>query len=162
MTIGQETVGQIGRGYMVLLGIEDVDTEQDADYICDKIIGLRVFEDDQGKMNLGILDVNGAILLISQFTLYGDARHGRRPSFIKAARPEQAIPPLRIRHPAAVPVRAGGDRPLWGGNAGRFGERWAGDHPIGKQTAVLTLPYGGARRDNLILHRKEMTHDHTY
>ena len=92
VTIGQETVGQIGRGYMVLLGIEDVDTEQDADYICDKIIGLRVFEDDQGKMNRGILDVNGAILLISQFTLYGDARHGRRPSFIKAARPEQAIP----------------------------------------------------------------------
>lgn len=92
VTIGQETVGRIGRGYMVLLGIEDVDTEQDADYICDKIIGLRVFEDDQGKMNLGILDVNGAILLISQFTLYGDARHGRRPSFIKAARPEQAIP----------------------------------------------------------------------
>lgn len=85
VTIGQETVGQIGRGYMVLLGIEDVDTEQDADYICDKIIGLRVFEDDHGKMNLGILDVNGAILLISQFTLYGDARHGRRPSFIKAA-----------------------------------------------------------------------------
>lgn len=92
MTIGQETVGQIGQGYMVLLGIEDVDTEQDADYICDKIIGLRVFEDDQGKMNRCILDVNGAILLISQFTLYGDARHGRRPSFIKAARPEQAIP----------------------------------------------------------------------
>lgn len=91
VTIGQETVGRIGRGYMVLLGIEDVDTEQDADYICDKIISLRVFEDDQGKMNLGILDVNGAILLISQFTLYGDARHGRRPSFIKAARPEQAI-----------------------------------------------------------------------
>ena len=92
VTIGRDTVGQIGRGYMVLLGIEDVDTEQDADYICDKIIGLRVFEDDQGKMNRGILDVNGAILLISQFTLYGDARHGRRPSFIKAARPEQAIP----------------------------------------------------------------------
>ena len=109
MTIGQETVGQIGRGYMVLLGIEDVDTEQDADYICDKIIGLRVFEDDQGKMNRGILDVNGAILLISQFTLYGDARHGRRPSFIKAARPEQAIP-LYVEIPRgfyAVPVETG-------------------------------------------------------
>ena len=63
VTIGQETVGQIGRGYMVLLGIEDVDTEQDADYICDKIIGLRVFEDDQGKMNLGILDVNIWVIL---------------------------------------------------------------------------------------------------
>lgn len=110
MIIGQETVGQIGRGYMVLLGIEDVDTEQDADYICDKIIGLRVFEDDQGKMNLGILDVNGAILLISQFTLYGDARHGRRPSFIKAARPEQAIPLYEYairRLSQSVPVETG-------------------------------------------------------
>ena len=93
-----------------LLGIEDVDTEQDADYICDKIIGLRVFEDDQGKMNLGILDVNGAILLISQFTLYGDARHGRRPSFIKAARPEQAIPLYEYairRLSQSVPVETG-------------------------------------------------------
>jgi len=95
---------------MVLLGIEDVDTEQDADYICDKIIGLRVFEDDQGKMNRGILDVNGAILLISQFTLYGDARHGRRPSFIKAARPEQAIPLYEYairRLSQSVPVETG-------------------------------------------------------
>ena len=110
MTIGRDTVGQIGRGYMVLLGIEDVDTEQDADYICDKIIGLRVFEDDQGKMNRGILDVNGAILLISQFTLYGDARHGRRPSFIKAARPEQAIPHYEYairRLSQSVPVETG-------------------------------------------------------
>ena len=110
VTIGQETVGQIGRGYMVLLGIEDVDTEQDADYICDKIIGLRVFEDDQGKMNLGILDVNGAILLISQFTLYGDARHGRRPRFIKASRPEQAIPLYEYairRLSQSVPVETG-------------------------------------------------------
>ena len=101
MTIGRDTV---------LLGIEDVDTEQDADYICDKIIGLRVFEDDQGKMNLGILDVNGAILLISQFTLYGDARHGRRPSFIKAARPEQAIPLYEYairRLSQSVPVETG-------------------------------------------------------
>lgn len=110
VAIGQETVGQIGQGYLVLLGIEDVDTEQDADYICDKIIGLRVFEDDQGKMNRGILDVKGAILLISQFTLYGDARHGRRPSFIKAARPEQAIPlyEYAIRRLAqSVPVETG-------------------------------------------------------
>lgn len=110
VTIGRDTAGQIGRGYMVLLGIEDVDTEQDADYICDKIIGLRVFEDDQGKMNRGILDVNGAILLISQFTLYGDARHGRRPSFIKAARPEQAIPLYEYairRLSQSVPVETG-------------------------------------------------------
>lgn len=69
-------------------------------------------------MNLGILDVNGAILLISQFTLYGDARHGRRPSFIKAARPEQAIPLYEYAIRRLSQSRAGGDRPLWGGNAG--------------------------------------------
>lgn len=90
--IDGEVKGSIGRGYMVLLGIEDIDEDADLEYICDKITGLRVFEDEQGKMNLSIEDVSGSILLISQFTLYGDARKGRRPSFIKAARPEKAIP----------------------------------------------------------------------
>ena len=78
--------GSIGRGFMVLLGVEDLD------YICEKLTGLRVFEDSEGKMNLSITDIGGEILLISQFTLFGDARKGRRPSFIKAARPEKAIP----------------------------------------------------------------------
>lgn len=87
-----EVRGQIGRGFMALLGVEDTDEAADLDYICEKIIGLRVFEDEAGKMNLSITDVGGSILLISQFTLYGDARHGRRPSFIKAARPQKAIP----------------------------------------------------------------------
>lgn len=92
VTIDGALKGSIGKGYMVLLGIEDVDEQEDLDYICDKLIGLRVFEDAEGKMNLDIRDAGGEILLISQFTLYGDARKGRRPSFIKAARPDKAIP----------------------------------------------------------------------
>ena len=82
-------VGEIGIGYLVLLGIEENDTEKDLDYICEKLLGLRVFEDEAGKMNRSILDAGGSILLVSQFTLYGDARKGRRPSFIRAARPER-------------------------------------------------------------------------
>ena len=85
-------VGKIGIGYLVLLGIEENDTEKDLDYICEKLLGLRVFEDEAGKMNRSILDAGGSILLVSQFTLYGDARKGRRPSFIRAARPEKAVP----------------------------------------------------------------------
>ena len=81
--------GSIGRGFMVLLGVEDIDEQADLDYICEKLTGLRVFEDSEGKMNLSITDIGGEILLIS---LFGDARKGRRPSFIKAARPEKAIP----------------------------------------------------------------------
>ena len=85
-------VGSIGPGFMVLCGVEDGDTQDDLRYCVDKTVNLRIFEDDAGKMNRSILDVGGAILAISQFTLHGDARHGRRPSFIRAARPEQAVP----------------------------------------------------------------------
>lgn len=92
VSIEGSPVGAIGEGYMVLLGIEEKDTQKDLDYICEKLLGLRVFEDEAGKMNRSILDAGGSILLISQFTLYGDARKGRRPSFIRAARPETAIP----------------------------------------------------------------------
>lgn len=92
VTINGKVRGSIGKGYMVLLGVEDIDEKEDLDYICDKLIGLRVFEDAEGKMNLDIRDIGGEILLISQFTLYGDARKGRRPGFIKAARPDKAIP----------------------------------------------------------------------
>lgn len=84
--------GSIQKGFLVLLGVEEDDIEKDLDYILEKLVGLRIFEDAAGKMNLSILDVDGAILLVSQFTLLGDARHGRRPSFIRAARPEKAIP----------------------------------------------------------------------
>ena len=82
----------IGKGFMILLGVHESDTEQEARLLVRKITGLRVFEDENGKMNLPLEAVNGEILLISQFTLYGDCSHGNRPSFIQAARPEKAIP----------------------------------------------------------------------
>jgi D-tyrosyl-tRNA(Tyr) deacylase len=84
--------GSIGHGLLVFLGIEEPDTAEVVKYICDKVANLRIFEDEEGKMNRSVLDAGGAVLLVSQFTLYGDARHGRRPSFSKAARPETAIP----------------------------------------------------------------------
>ena len=87
-----EELGRVGRGYMVLCGVEDGDTMEDVKYCVEKTVGLRVFEDDAGKMNRSIMDAGGAVLAISQFTLHGDVRHGRRPSFIRAARPETAVP----------------------------------------------------------------------
>ena len=90
VTVDGRVTGSIDRGYMVLLGVEDGDGQADMDYICQKLVGLRVFEDAEGKMNLSIRDVGGDILMVSQFTLLGDARKGRRPSFIAAARPEEA------------------------------------------------------------------------
>lgn len=92
VTVAGEITGEIGRGYMVLVGAEEGDTEADVNYCAGKICGLRVFEDDEEKMNLGVADVGGGVLLVSQFTLLADARHGRRPSFIRAARPEVAEP----------------------------------------------------------------------
>lgn len=90
VSVDQRITGAIQKGFVALIGVEEEDGEQDAQYLADKIIGLRVFEDEDGKMNLSILDVGGEILAISQFTLLGDARKGKRPSFIKAARPEKA------------------------------------------------------------------------
>lgn len=86
---GVET-GRIGKGMMVLIGVCAEDTEKDVKYMADKVPNLRIFEDENGKMNLSLKDVGGAMLAVSQFTLYGDARGGRRPSFIAAARPEAA------------------------------------------------------------------------
>ena len=86
------TVGQIGKGFMLLVGVTDTDTTEQADVLAKKIAQLRVFEDAEGKMNLAIGEVGGAILSISQFTLYADCRKGNRPSFIRAARPETAAP----------------------------------------------------------------------
>ena len=85
-------VGSIGPGFMVLCSVEDGDTAEDVRYCIDKTVNLRIFEDEAGKMNRSILDAGGEILAISQFTLHGDVRHGRRPSFIRAARPETAVP----------------------------------------------------------------------
>jgi D-tyrosyl-tRNA(Tyr) deacylase len=90
VAIGGEIVGQIGLGLVVLVGVGQSDTESDSTYLAEKIAALRIFEDNQGKMNLSVSEVGGAVLAISQFTLYGDTRGGRRPSFIAAARPEQA------------------------------------------------------------------------
>jgi len=92
VTVGGEVVGQIGPGYVVLLGVAREDDEAAADYLAEKVAGLRVFEDENGKMNRSIQEVGGSILAVSQFTLYGDVRRGRRPGFDRAARPEQAEP----------------------------------------------------------------------
>ena len=86
------TVGAIERGFLVLLGVTHADGRAEAEWLARKVAGLRILEDDAGKMNLGLSDVGGAVLVVSQFTLYGDARKGRRPSFTYAARPEQAEP----------------------------------------------------------------------
>lgn len=90
VTVENQVTGSIGNGFVVLLGVEDTDTEKDAEYLADKIVGLRVFEDEEDKMNLSLQDVGGEMLVISQFTLLADARKGRRPNFVKAARPEMA------------------------------------------------------------------------
>lgn len=90
--IDGKTVGQIGKGFLLLVGVTDGDTEVQADLLAKKVAQMRVFEDAEGKMNLGLKDVDGAILSISQFTLYADCKKGNRPSFIRAARPEIAEP----------------------------------------------------------------------
>jgi D-tyrosyl-tRNA(Tyr) deacylase len=85
-----ETVGEIGKGLVVLLGIGLDDNQQDVEYLVEKIVNLRIFEDDEGKLNKSLLDISGELMVISQFTLYGDCRKGRRPSFIQAASPDKA------------------------------------------------------------------------
>lgn len=86
-----EVTGAIESGLMVLLGVEEGDEARDAEYMAEKITGLRIFEDSEGKMNRSVMDVGGDILAVSQFTLFGDCRKGKRPSFIQAARPEAAV-----------------------------------------------------------------------
>ncbi len=90
VVVDGETVGEIGRGLLVLLGVAASDGDDDLRWLVDKVVGLRIFEDAEGKMNLALADVGGALLVVSQFTLLGDCRKGRRPSFIAAAPPEQA------------------------------------------------------------------------
>jgi D-aminoacyl-tRNA deacylase len=92
VVVGEEVVGEIGHGLLVLLGVHVSDTAEQARWLADKVIGLRIFRDDAENMNLSLQGVAGSCLIVSQFTLYGDCRKGRRPSFIDAARPETAIP----------------------------------------------------------------------
>jgi D-tyrosyl-tRNA(Tyr) deacylase len=88
--VAGQTVGSIGPGFLILLGVTQSDQHQDADYLADKVVQLRIFADESGRMNRSLLEVQGALLVVSQFTLYGDCRKGRRPSFDQAAPPEQA------------------------------------------------------------------------
>jgi D-tyrosyl-tRNA(Tyr) deacylase len=104
-TVDGETIGQIGRGLVVLLGVGTSDGPDEVNWLAEKIVGLRIFEDDAGKMNRSLADVGGAMLVVSQFTLYGDARRGRRPSFTDAAPPELAE---RLYLEFVAKVRAGG------------------------------------------------------
>lgn len=90
--IDQQVAGEIGVGLLVLLGVTQADTVEQARWLADKVVGLRIFNDAEGKMNRGVAEVGGGVLIVSQFTLYGDCRKGRRPSFIDAAPPEIAIP----------------------------------------------------------------------
>lgn len=92
VNIEGEVVGQIGTGLLLLVGIEEDDTKNDADWLVQKVIGMRIFSDEQGKINHSVQDIEGQFLVVSQFTLHASTKKGNRPSFIKAARPEQAIP----------------------------------------------------------------------
>ncbi len=90
VTVDQQCIGEIGKGFLILLGVSDTDTEETADKMVKKVLAARIFEDENGKTNLSLADVNGELLVISQFTLYADYRKGNRPSFIRAGKPEHA------------------------------------------------------------------------
>ena len=92
VTIDEKISGQIGQGLLILLGIEDGDTHDDIDWLCGKISRLRIFSDEEGKMNHSVTDVDGDLLVVSQFTLYGSTKKGNRPSFIRSAKPDVAVP----------------------------------------------------------------------
>ena len=126
---GGAIISEIGKGYLVLLGVTHTDTEKTADEIADRICKLRIFEDENGKTNLSLADVGGSVIVVSQFTLYADTSHGRRPGFSRAARPELAEP-LYERVVAKIRETIGADKV----GTGRFGAkmlvRLANDGPF--------------------------------
>ena len=137
--IGGEVVGQTGKGFLLLIGVEVGDKDEDLDYIARKVPNLRIFEDENGKMNRSLLDVGGDILAVSQFTLLGDARGGRRPSFITArgCRPD-------VRGAGGTLAQRGrpcGNGPFRGGDEGQSGERRAGHDSAGFPENPVILPY---------------------
>lgn len=112
VTVEGETIASIGKGLLVFLGISGHDTEEDIEYLSKKIAGLRIFSDDEGKMNLNVAEVHGSILLVSQFTLFASTKKGNRPSFIDAAPPEVAVPLyeqaiVQLEQAAGVPLKTG-------------------------------------------------------
>lgn len=112
VTVEGETIASIGKGLLVFLGISGHDTEEDVEYLSKKIAGLRIFSDDEGKMNLNVAEVHGSILLVSQFTLFASTKKGNRPSFIDAAPPEVAVPLyeqaiVQLEQAAGVPLKTG-------------------------------------------------------
>ena len=127
-TIAGEVAGEIGAGLLVLLGVTHTDTEAEARWLAEKIVGLRIFGDDEGKMNRDLTEAGGAVLVVSQFTLYGDCRKGRRPSFIAAAPPPSRDPAVRSVHQRRQGAgRADRDRPIRRRHAGRACQRRPGD-----------------------------------
>ena len=127
MEVDGRTVASIGRGLLVLLGVAQGDGERQAEWLADKIAGLRIFEDEAGKMNLSVQDVGGSALVVSQFTLLGDCRKGRRPSFSDAAPPEEAD---RLYQRFVERVRAGGLRVETGVFQARMGVHLVNDGPV--------------------------------
>jgi len=112
VTIGSDSVGRIGRGALVLLGVEEGDSTVDADWLAEKIARMRIFADDDGKMNRSVADIDGGLLVVSQFTLHASTQKGNRPSFLRAARPEEAVPLYErflatLEREAARPVARG-------------------------------------------------------
>ena len=128
VTVNDKTVGEIGPGLLVLLGIEDEDTDEDIEWLCNKIAKMRIFNDEEGKMNLSVKDVDGELLVVSQFTLHASVKKGNRPSFIRAARPEFAIP-MYEKFIKVLEITAGRDV-----QSGEFGAemlvRLANDGPV--------------------------------
>jgi D-aminoacyl-tRNA deacylase len=139
VTVNDQTSGEIGLGLLVLLDVGHSDTEADVTYLVEKIAGLRIFEDQDGRMNRSVQDVGGSVLAVSQFTLYGDVRRGKRPSF------DDAAPPDRARHLYELFVPESGcrpalrNRPFPGKDACRTGQRRSRDHPAGLWQTLLRM-----------------------